>query len=81
MPLYDYTCKACGHEFEALVRKDDAPACPSCKSADLERRFPMPVVKSEATKALGLAAARKRDKALGTERTQEQLKYERSHND
>jgi hypothetical protein len=38
-------------------------------------------VKSETTKALGLAAARKRDKALGTERTQEQLKYERSHND
>ena len=38
MPLYEYICKACRHEFEALVRSQDpAPACPSCKSADLEK--------------------------------------------
>jgi putative FmdB family regulatory protein len=37
MPLYDYRCKACGHEFEALVRPPAAPACPSCASAVLER--------------------------------------------
>ena len=81
MPIYDYTCNGCGHAFEALVRKDDQPACPSCHAADLDRRFPMPSVKTETTKATALSAARKRDKALGTERTQEQLKYERSHND
>ena len=40
MPLYDYICKACKTEFEALVRSQDpAPACPSCNSADLERRI------------------------------------------
>ncbi len=39
MPLYEYVCKACNTEFEALVRSQDpAPACPSCKSADLERQ-------------------------------------------
>jgi putative FmdB family regulatory protein len=37
MPLYDYRCKACGAEFEALVRPPAAPACPSCESGDLER--------------------------------------------
>jgi putative FmdB family regulatory protein len=37
MPLYDFKCRACGHEFEALVRPSHDPACPSCGSADLER--------------------------------------------
>lgn len=81
MPIYDYLCKDCGHEFEALVRNAQQPACPSCKGMELDRRFPMPSVKTETTKAASLSSARKRDKALGTERTQEQLKYERSHND
>jgi len=38
MPLYEYSCKACKNEFEALVRaQDPVPVCPSCKSADLEK--------------------------------------------
>jgi putative FmdB family regulatory protein len=38
MPLYDFRCRACAHEFEALVRAgDEGPACPSCKGRDLER--------------------------------------------
>jgi len=38
MPLYDFHCRTCGHEFEALVRTGvDAAACPSCKGRDLER--------------------------------------------
>lgn len=81
MPIFEYKCKDCGNEFEALVRKSDIPACPSCQGTDLERLLSLPVVKSESTKAQALKAAKKRDKAQGTERTIEQIKYERSHND
>ena len=81
MPIFEYQCRGCGHQFEALVRKSDTPACPSCSSADLEKLLSLPALKTESTKAQSMKAARKRDKAQGTERTIEQLKYERSHND
>ncbi len=48
MPLYDYACKACGHEFEALVRTGDAPpVCPACRSADVERQLSTFMMTSE----------------------------------
>ena len=38
MPLYDFRCRACNHEFEALVRNDMPPGeCPRCRGGDLER--------------------------------------------
>lgn len=39
MPLYEYACKGCEHQFEALVRNGDAPVCPACGAATLERRM------------------------------------------
>jgi putative FmdB family regulatory protein len=38
MPLYDFRCRACGHEFEALVRPPEASvSCPACQQVDVER--------------------------------------------
>jgi putative FmdB family regulatory protein len=39
MPIYDFHCRACGHDFEALVRpQDPTPTrCPSRQHVDLER--------------------------------------------
>ena len=37
MPIYEYQCRKCGHEFELLVLRDTIPACPSCHAQDLER--------------------------------------------
>lgn len=37
MPLYEYHCRGCQHQFELLVRGDALPVCPSCRSEDLER--------------------------------------------
>ena len=49
MPLYDYTCRDCGAEFEALVRHYVEPACPSCGSNHLERSPSTFAVKTEST--------------------------------
>ncbi|HXG90641.1 MAG TPA: zinc ribbon domain-containing protein [Vicinamibacterales bacterium] len=37
MPLFEYRCRQCGVQFEALVRSGDQPACPSCRTLDLEQ--------------------------------------------
>jgi putative FmdB family regulatory protein len=42
MPIYEYSCASCGHDFELLVRSSERPACPQCKSARLERRLSVP---------------------------------------
>ena len=81
MPIYEYTCKSCAHQFELLVRGSEPPVCASCGSADLERVFSLPSVSSEGTRAKALGAAKKRDSAQAKDKAHEQLKYERSHND
>lgn len=44
MPIYEYRCKKCGHEFEELVSSSDstAPECPSCHAAETERMVSRP---------------------------------------
>jgi putative FmdB family regulatory protein len=37
MPIYDYKCKGCGKQFEFLVLKSRAAACPACGSQRLEQ--------------------------------------------
>jgi putative FmdB family regulatory protein len=81
MPLFDYSCRACGHVFEALVRGKKAPVCPSCESVDLERLLALPSVRSESTRAQAMRAAKKRDAKQADDRVRAQREYELSHND
>jgi len=39
MPIYEYACTACGHEFEEWQKMSDAPVrtCPKCKKKKVER--------------------------------------------
>jgi putative FmdB family regulatory protein len=36
MPIFEYICKDCQHEFEALVFGKDKAECPKCHSKKLE---------------------------------------------
>ncbi|HSU76967.1 MAG TPA: zinc ribbon domain-containing protein, partial [Burkholderiales bacterium] len=39
MPIFEYACRACGHEFETLVRGADTPSCERCASPALEKKL------------------------------------------
>ena len=81
MPLFEYTCRACGAKFEILVRKGDTPACPACSSFDLEKMLSEIAIKSDSTHALALKAAKRRDAKRGAENARAQREYELKHND
>ena len=82
MPVYEYACDKCGHEFEALVRPGkQPPACASCGSTELERLLSLPSVKSETTRGKAMRAAKARDHKQATERVNEQRNYEKHHDD
>ena len=56
MPIYEYACRACGHEFETLVRNGESPACGACSSADLQKKlsvFSSAAVGEQATAGCG----------------------------
>ncbi len=36
MPIFEYVCKECQHEFEALVFGKQKAECPKCQSKKLE---------------------------------------------
>lgn len=45
MPFYEYQCKNCGHELEAMQKVSDAPLkkCPDCGKSQLTRLMSAPV--------------------------------------
>jgi putative FmdB family regulatory protein len=39
MPIFEYVCKECQHEFEALVYGKYKAACPKCESKKLQAKL------------------------------------------
>ena len=39
MPIYEYECKQCGHQMEALQKMSDDPltVCPACHKPELKK--------------------------------------------
>lgn len=81
MPIFEYSCDACHHEFETLVRTGDTPACPKCAGTALTKLLSLPAIKSETTHDLALRAAKKRDTAQAAINARVQREYELAHDD
>jgi putative FmdB family regulatory protein len=80
MPLYEYECKNCGHEFEKLVRAGDpAPTCTDCGSSDLAKLLPQVAVSTEHTRQQNLTKAREKAKKVGKDKAIAQFEYEEKH--
>jgi putative FmdB family regulatory protein len=60
MPIYEYECRGCGHQFELLVLSSTIAACPECEGQDLEQLISDFAVSSQSTRQANLQAARRK---------------------
>jgi putative FmdB family regulatory protein len=46
MPIYEFVCQDCGHEFEKIQSFSDssAPSCPNCLGLHVRRRLSSPAI-------------------------------------
>ncbi len=46
MPIYEFVCQECGHEFERILpfSTSDFPPCPSCQAQAVKRRVGLPAI-------------------------------------
>jgi putative FmdB family regulatory protein len=79
MPIYEYACRSCAHKFETLVRTGDTPACPLCKSLDLERLLSLSAISSDTSRQLSFNRARARAKLVQRDKDAAQADYEKKH--
>ncbi|MGB9073704.1 MAG: zinc ribbon domain-containing protein [Terriglobales bacterium] len=56
MPIFEYVCKECQHQFEALVFGNDKPKCPKCQSRKLEPQLSVFAVAAKGGSAASMAA-------------------------
>ncbi|MBM61850.1 MAG: FmdB family transcriptional regulator [Acidobacteria bacterium] len=39
MPIYEFQCDNCQHDFEILVYSSTTPTCPACASLSVQKRL------------------------------------------
>lgn len=39
MPIFEYRCESCGHNFEAILFGAQTPECPACHTEKLEKQL------------------------------------------
>lgn len=80
MPLFDFKCRRCGEEFEALVRAGGSePACTACGATDLEKLLSTFAASSGTMRKATLKTARSQAEKVRAGRRHEEHAYMRKH--
>ena len=80
MPLYEYKCLACGHQFELLILRASQPiGCPDCSSESVERLLSLFAVNSDASRQSSIASARKRNAELNSKQNPDKARIQIDH--
>jgi putative FmdB family regulatory protein len=73
MPVFEYKCRHCGHQFEYLkLHSSPAAECPACRKQDLEQLISLCAVSSEAKRQANLSAAHARAAAVRNDKQRQQ---------
>jgi putative FmdB family regulatory protein len=57
MPIFEYLCQECKHEFEALVFGKDKAECPKCHSKKLEPQLSVFAVSAKGSSSAAASSA------------------------
>ena len=57
MPIFEYTCKQCDHQFEALVFGAEKASCPKCQSRKLAQELSVFAVSAKGSSQSSPSAA------------------------
>jgi putative FmdB family regulatory protein len=79
MPLYDFRCRTCGHEFETLVRTGDSPSCPECRGSDLERLLSTFALSTDERRQAAVRDSRKRQIRANRDKVIAEEEYRAKH--
>jgi putative FmdB family regulatory protein len=80
MPLYEYKCLACGHQFELLMlRASQPPVCPACSAESVEQLISSFAVNSESSRESSTASARQHNEKLNSKQDRDKPRVQIDH--
>ncbi len=86
MPIYEYKCRSCGHQFEKIVKFSETPNCASCESSDLEKLINAPGIRTaksrrrpEAQERSARSGVHKELKVAESDFLKKELSHDHSH--
>ncbi len=80
MPIYEYLCQKCQHQFEyLLLGSSPAAKCPACGSPNLEQLISRSAVHSEGSHQANLSAAHRKVAAARGDRMRDEHQHLHEH--